>query len=104
MNLKDFHRGWFIGNFEPSLVRTEDFEIAVQEHKKGDIIDPHYQLTATEYNCVLFGSILVNNTILSKGDFFIFKPMEPCNIKIIEDVTILCVKMPSAGPADKVVI
>ena len=27
-NLKDFFKGWFIGNFEPTLDNTDDFELS----------------------------------------------------------------------------
>jgi len=34
--LKNFTRGWFIGNFKPTLFSTKDFEIAIKQYKKGD--------------------------------------------------------------------
>ena len=35
-------KGWFIGNFEPTLLRTNDVEVAVKEYKKGDYEELHY--------------------------------------------------------------
>ena len=32
--LSDYTRGWIIGDFEPSVLRTKDFEVAVFTHKK----------------------------------------------------------------------
>ncbi|AYV82381.1 MAG: hypothetical protein Homavirus40_4, partial [Homavirus sp.] len=33
-NISEFIRGWFIGNFIPSIIRTTKFEIAVINHKQ----------------------------------------------------------------------
>jgi hypothetical protein len=34
--LADMHRGWCIGDFAPSLLRTKDFEVGVLLHPKGE--------------------------------------------------------------------
>ena len=34
--LSDYTRGWIIGDFEPSIFRTKDFEVAVLNHKKDE--------------------------------------------------------------------
>ena len=34
--LEDMTRGWFVGNFTPSLLKTNDVEVAIQKYKKGD--------------------------------------------------------------------
>ena len=34
--LEDMVKGWFVGNFEPSLLKTNDVEVAVKSYKKGD--------------------------------------------------------------------
>ena len=31
--------GWFVGNFEPSVFKTKNFEVGYLEHKKGDLWD-----------------------------------------------------------------
>ena len=33
--LEDFTKGWFIGNFEPTLF-NDDFEVGIKEYKSGD--------------------------------------------------------------------
>ena len=32
-NLKDFTKGWFVGNFDKSIIKTSDVEVAVKEYK-----------------------------------------------------------------------
>ena len=34
--LKNFTRGWLIGDFEPTILATKDFEFMVRHYKKGD--------------------------------------------------------------------
>ena len=40
--LDDMIKGWFVGNFEPTLLKTNDVEVAVKRYKKGDYEDRHY--------------------------------------------------------------
>ena len=40
--LSDYTRGWIIGDFEPSIFRTKDFEVAVLNHKKDEKWIAHY--------------------------------------------------------------
>jgi quercetin dioxygenase-like cupin family protein len=94
-NLKDMHRGWFIGDFEPSVLKTKDFEIGILTHKKDETWPKHYHKIATEYNVLLKGKIKFNNTIIDCGDIFIFEPNEVSIPIFLEDCQILCVKTPS---------
>ena len=41
-NLNDMIKGWFVGNFEPSLYKTNDCEAAVKKYKKGDKEQKHF--------------------------------------------------------------
>jgi len=34
--LDDMVRGWFIGNFEPSVLKTKKFEVGILSHKKNE--------------------------------------------------------------------
>lgn len=104
MNIKDFINGWFIGNFEPSIVRTKSVEIAYQKGKKGEPVPKHYQRVSTEYNLLVKGKMQVNGKEYNEGDFFIFEPYVVCEVEFLEDSEIVVVKMPSVGAHDKVVV
>ena len=41
--IENFTRGWFIGNFEPAILKTEEFEVGFQIHRKEDTPEKHYQ-------------------------------------------------------------
>ena len=51
-NIKDFVRGWFIGDFEPALVRSKDIEVAIQYYKAGDHEPKHVHKIAREITVV----------------------------------------------------
>lgn len=53
--LEDMTKGWFIGNFNPSLLKTNDVEVAVKSYKKGDYEGRHYHKIATEFTCIISG-------------------------------------------------
>lgn len=99
-NIKDFWRGWFIGNFEPSVLRTEQFEVGVLEHKKGEQWKAHYHAVGTEYNVLLTGSMIICGETVRQGEIFIIAPNEVADPVFLEDCTVLCVKTPSL-PGDK---
>lgn len=101
-NAENFIRGWMIGNFEPSLYRTTDFEMGFITTRKNTKIAPHYQKEATEFNLITSGSVMVNGQRLEKGDVFIYHPLEVCDVYTLTDVDIVCIKFPSVGPDDKV--
>jgi|TARA_B110000977_G_scaffold193120_1_gene267630 quercetin dioxygenase-like cupin family protein len=101
--LKDMHRGWFIGNFDPSVLNTEDFEVGVLTHLKDEKWPAHYHKVGTEYNVLLSGRMRVCDTELFEGDIFTIKPYEVADPTFYEDCTILCVKVPS-NTQDKIMV
>ena len=45
--LSDTYRGWVIGDFEPSLLKTKDFEVGILTHLKGEQWPAHYHKKGT---------------------------------------------------------
>lgn len=101
--LSDTHRGWVIGDFNPSLLKTPLFEVGVLTHLKGEKWPAHYHKLGTEYNILVSGSMRVCNTELVSGDTFIITPEEIADPIFHEDCTIVCVKVPSL-PKDKYLV
>jgi len=99
ISIDNFNRGWFIGNFEKSLILTKDFEVGLIPCKKG-IHQKHHHKIATEFNVVVNGSLKINDVILKTGDIYIIEPNESIEQEFIQDSLILCVKTPSV-PEDK---
>lgn len=93
--LKEMIRGWFIGDFEPSLLKTKEFEVAVQSYSKGSIEKEHYHKLATEYTLILKGSALMQSKKYKEGDIVIIEPNEVTGFEALEDCQTLVVKVPS---------
>ena len=93
--LSEFTRGWFIGDFFPTLVQTKDFEVAVKEYKKGDSEDAHYHKVADEITVVLYGKCSINGKVFGKGDIVWNEPGEVAKFEALEDMTNVVVKIPS---------
>ena len=54
--LKDMFKGWIVGNFEPSLYKTDDVEVAVKNYKAGERDENHYHKIATEIT-IIFATV-----------------------------------------------
>ena len=65
--LKDFFRGWIVGNFEPTLLKTKDIEIALQSYNAGDEEPQHYHKVGTEISLLVSGSATFNNEVINAG-------------------------------------
>lgn len=96
-NLNNFTRGWFIGNFEPSLFKTNDVEVAIKKYKKGDHEDRHYHKISTEYTVVISGKILMNNQEYLADDLIMISPNEDTDFICLEDAVTVVVKLPGAN-------
>lgn len=93
--LDNMVRGWFVGNFDPSAFRTNDFEVGVKRFKKGDLEQAHYHKVATEITLVVSGKVKMGNQILVSGDIICISPNEVCDFYALEDATIVVVKTKS---------
>ena len=102
-NINDYKSGWFIGDFEPTCLKTKDFEVCYKIHKKDEKWDTHYHRVATEINYLIEGKMTLQNTTLKSGDVFIINPYEIADPVFIEDCKILIVKTPSIKN-DKIIV
>ena len=95
--INEFTRGWFVGNFEPSLIKTNDVEVALQNIKKGTIEKKHFHKIAKELTLIISGKAIVfDNIVVSSGDIVEIEPGEATAFEAIEDCTNLVVKYPGA--------
>jgi hypothetical protein len=102
-NLNDMTLGWFIGNFSPSLHPNPEFEVGIKRFSKGDKEPAHYQLIATEWTCVVKGSIRIGDAKFSENDIVEIPPLEVADFEALEDAILVVVKCPSS-PSDKVIV
>ena len=96
-NLNDMIKGWFVGNFEPSLIKTNDVEVAVKRYKKGDFEKSHHHKIATEVTVIIEGVAEMNGVQYKQNDMILIQPNESTDFRCIEDCTTVVVKYPGAN-------
>lgn len=96
-HLNEMKKGWFIGNFIPSLNRTNDCEVAVKTYKNGDYEASHYHKIATEYTVVIKGFVKMFGKEFSEGDIIIAEPGDVTDFTALTDVINVVVKIPGAN-------
>jgi quercetin dioxygenase-like cupin family protein len=102
-NIHDMKNGWFVGNFSPTVFKTEDVEISHQKHKKGETGKEHFHTDSVEINYILKGELMASGTLLSNGDIFIYGKNEISKVIFLENTDLIIVRLPSS-PEDKVFV
>lgn len=95
--LEDMVKGWFIGNFEPTLYKTNDIEVAVKEYKQGDHESWHYHKVATELTVIISGKVEMNDVGYGPGDIIVIEPNDGTDFRAITDAVNVVVKIPGAN-------
>jgi len=99
-NIDDFVRGWFIGDFTPSIYKTNEYELGVLSHSENEKWGFHFHKEADEINFLLEGRMKLNDKIIEKNSLFVIpKNQIACPI-FLKDCQIICIKVPSV-PTDK---
>lgn len=99
--LEDFKLGWIVGNFSPSLLRSQEIEISIKHFKRGDLEPSHKQLVATEITVVISGSIRLGESVYGINDIIQILPETYADFESLTDSSLVCIKFPSL-PSDKV--
>jgi quercetin dioxygenase-like cupin family protein len=93
--LDTFTRGWVIGDFEPSIIRTKDFEVMVRYYKAGDKEAKHVHKIAHEITIIVSGTYRMNGELLGPGDIVHLSPGEATDFECLEDGANTVIKTPS---------
>lgn len=92
--LNDMFRGWVVGNFDPSLWKTDDVEVAVKEYEAGDYEEKHYHKVATEITIIGKGKVKMNGVEYNSGDIITIEPNEATDFLVIDDTITTVIKFP----------
>ena len=93
---EDFTKGWFIGNFDPVIKKSKDFEVSLKTYIEGDYEERHHHKIATEITIIARGIVEMNGLTFKTGDIIEIPPGESTDFKVIsEDVSTVVVKYPS---------
>lgn len=93
--LDNFIKGWFIGDFEPTLKKTKDFEIGVKRYKSGDHEKKHYHKIADEFTVIISGKFKMGGKECREGDVIHIQPGEIVDFECLETGANVVVKIPS---------
>lgn len=94
-HLGEYWSGWFVGDFSPTFLRSDQVEVALKHFSKGDTEPRHYQLTATEISLVVSGRCRIGEIELGPDEMLKIYPMESADFEALTDVTLVAVKIPS---------
>ncbi len=100
---ENFIRGWLIGNFEPSILKTKEIEVGIKHYKKGEKEPKTIHKKTFELTLVIFGSIKMHNETLNKNDIILLEPNDISSFECLKDSTLLVIKYPS-NPKDKYIV
>lgn len=95
--LEEMVKGWFVGNFSPTLYQTNDVEVAVKHYRRDECEEWHYHLIATEITVIVFGEVEMNGARLVAGDIIVLAPGEGSDFRVLADTITVVVKLPGAN-------
>lgn len=88
-------KGWFIGNFSPSIVQSKDVEAAVKIYKAGEYESEHYHKVATEITVIVSGTVQMMGKEHGCGDILLIEPGETTDFLALTDTVTVVLKLPS---------
>lgn len=87
-----------MGNFTPTVLSTNDVEVAVKRYKKGDYESCHYHKIATEITVIISGRVRMNGQEYGADSIIVMEPGESTDFECLEDNTVnVVVKHPGAN-------
>jgi hypothetical protein len=95
-HLRNMVKGWFVGNFEPTVFRTNACEVGIKYYSKGDKDAAHFHKIATEITVIQSGRVLMNGVEYQAGDIIVIEPGNATDFVVLEDTVTVVVKVPGA--------
>lgn len=92
--LEDMVKGWFVGPFSPTCLKTSACEVAVKRYSAGDSEAAHYHKVATEVTVVVSGSVRMAGKTWHAGDIVVLEPGVPTDFEALTDAVSVVVKLP----------
>jgi len=95
--MSEMVKGWFVGDFSPTVLATQAAEVGIKHYKAGDKDNLHYHKIATEITVVLNGRVRMNGQEYGEGSIVVIEPMESVAFEAVQNTTIVVVKVPGAS-------
>lgn len=94
--LNDMKRGWFVGNFQPSVFSTNACEVAIKHYSKGEYEEKHFHKIATEITVIIKGKVRMGGIEYNEGEIIKIEPGVAVDFLALTDSTTAVVKVPGA--------
>ena len=94
--IEDMTKGWFVGDFTPTLQATREVEVAVKHYRAGDAEGAHYHKIAREFTVIVSGTVRMSGRDYGAGDIVIIEPGEATDFQALTDAVTTVVKIPGA--------
>lgn len=94
-DLSKFVGGWVVGNFEPSIIKTDKFEVSVKSYKAGDKERRHVHHEAVEITIIVSGAVKMNGQVFCEGEIIVIDKGESTDFNVMEDTKTVVIKTPS---------
>ena len=92
--LSEMTKGWFVGDFLPTIIPTQDVEVAIKCYKRGDSEARHHHKIASEITAIVSGLVRMNGVVYGEGDIVLIEPGESTDFEVLEDCITTVVKFP----------
>ena len=92
--LDRFTKGWFVGNFEPTLIASDGVEVAIKHYKAGDHETAHHHKIATELTAVVSGRVRMSGEEIGPGEIVKIHPGQSTDFTALTEAVTVVVKMP----------
>jgi len=92
--LEQFTKGWFVGNFSPTLISSDAVEVAVKNYRAGDHDARHHHKIGTELTVVVSGRVRMSGEEFGAGEIVKIAPGLSTDFTALTDATTVVVKMP----------
>ncbi len=92
--LNQFTKGWFVGNFSPTLIATDAVEVAVKHYRAGEAESAHYHKVATELTLIVSGRVRMSGEEVGPGEIIKIEPGQATDFVPLTDTTTVVVKLP----------
>lgn len=92
--LEDMKKGWFIGDFCPTIYNTNQFEVAVKTYSAGSTEKRHYHKVAKEITVIINGKVKMNGVEYDEGSIIVMEPGEATDFEAVTNAVNVVVKVP----------
>lgn len=94
--LNEMIKGWFVGDFSPTTLKTNACEVGLKYYKMGDCELPHFHKVATEITLIVSGRVRMMGKEWGEGDIIVLAPGEVTDFEALTDSVNVVVKLPGA--------